>query len=165
MSQLTERLSEFRESLHAFMLMAAGADQTLLRERIALLDDTLAALAEPDLTDIPERDFSKGERGKYLEHRCAGCDHRWTGPLKGTELCGDCWRKAQPVVHQRPDLHTFEDHVELAPNYRVRYLHDPIFHALAHGMATLMGEHGLSLADVKAAGDIAEEIVDKRSAR
>jgi hypothetical protein len=31
-------------------------------------------------------------------HRCAGCDLRWED-LPGAELCGDCWRKAQPVVH------------------------------------------------------------------
>lgn len=31
-------------------------------------------------------------------HRCSGCGHRWDGPLNGAELCGDCWRKAQPVV-------------------------------------------------------------------
>jgi hypothetical protein len=27
-------------------------------------------------------------------HRCSGCGHRWTGALKGAELCGDCWRSA-----------------------------------------------------------------------
>lgn len=31
-------------------------------------------------------------------HHCSGCGHRWSGP-PGTELCGDCWRKAQPAVH------------------------------------------------------------------
>lgn len=35
-------------------------------------------------------------------HRCVGCGHRWHGPLKGAELCGDCWRKAQPVLHAAP---------------------------------------------------------------
>lgn len=28
-------------------------------------------------------------------HRCSGCGHRWEGPLKGAELCGDCWRTKQ----------------------------------------------------------------------
>jgi hypothetical protein len=32
-------------------------------------------------------------------HRCSGCGHQWDGPLKGAELCGDCWRIAQPSVH------------------------------------------------------------------
>ena len=32
-------------------------------------------------------------------HRCSGCGLRWNGTLHGAELCGDCWRKAQPVVH------------------------------------------------------------------
>lgn len=27
-------------------------------------------------------------------HRCCACGHRWEGPLKGAELCGDCWRAA-----------------------------------------------------------------------
>lgn len=36
---------------------------------------------------------------KQEKHRCSGCGHRWEGELKGAELCGDCWRQAQPVVH------------------------------------------------------------------
>jgi hypothetical protein len=32
-------------------------------------------------------------------HRCSGCGHRWEGPLTGAELCGDCWRKGQAVIH------------------------------------------------------------------
>lgn len=42
-------------------------------------------------------------------HRCSGCGHRWSGlavksgrTTHGAELCGDCWRKAQPVVHAAP---------------------------------------------------------------
>ncbi|PYQ25555.1 MAG: hypothetical protein DMF56_27125 [Acidobacteria bacterium] len=33
-------------------------------------------------------------------HRCVGCGLRWTD-LPGAELCGDCWRTAQPHVHAR----------------------------------------------------------------
>lgn len=33
-------------------------------------------------------------------HRCSGCGLRWEGELPGAELCGDCWRKAQPVLHE-----------------------------------------------------------------
>jgi len=36
---------------------------------------------------------------KTLTHRCSGCDLRWVGDSVGAELCGDCWRKAQSVVH------------------------------------------------------------------
>jgi hypothetical protein len=32
-------------------------------------------------------------------HRCSGCGLRWDGDVTGAELCGDCWRQAQPVVH------------------------------------------------------------------
>ena len=32
-------------------------------------------------------------------HRCSGCGLRWNGSLHGAELCGDCWRNAQPIVH------------------------------------------------------------------
>lgn len=38
-------------------------------------------------------------------HRCSGCGHRWEDRPAGqgewtvAELCGDCWRKAQPVLH------------------------------------------------------------------
>lgn len=28
-------------------------------------------------------------------HVCPGCHYRWGGPLKGAELCGDCWRQSQ----------------------------------------------------------------------
>jgi hypothetical protein len=35
-------------------------------------------------------------------HRCSGCGHRWDGPLKGTELCGDCWRKGQSAIFAPP---------------------------------------------------------------
>jgi hypothetical protein len=42
------------------------------------------------------------------EHRCSGCGHRWSGELKGAELCGDCWRKGQAVIHgaeaERPTI-------------------------------------------------------------
>ena len=34
-----------------------------------------------------------------VPHRCSGCGHRWEGTAHGAELCGDCWRKAQPVLH------------------------------------------------------------------
>jgi len=34
-------------------------------------------------------------------HRCSGCFVSWAGipELNGAELCGDCWRKVQPVLH------------------------------------------------------------------
>jgi len=40
------------------------------------------------------------------QHRCSGCGHHWSFPegfrsATGAELCGDCWRKAQPVLHTR----------------------------------------------------------------
>ena len=31
-------------------------------------------------------------------HRCSGCGHRWEGPLRGAELCGDCWRTGQSAI-------------------------------------------------------------------
>lgn len=31
------------------------------------------------------------------KHRCSGCGHRWEG-TRGTELCGDCWRKRQARI-------------------------------------------------------------------
>ena len=36
-------------------------------------------------------------------HRCSGCGHRWDGELKGAELCGDCWRRAQPILHDKAE--------------------------------------------------------------
>lgn len=42
------------------------------------------------------------------DHRCSGCDHRWRGgpaapnEWTGAELCGDCWRRVQPILH-RPE--------------------------------------------------------------
>lgn len=31
--------------------------------------------------------------------RCDGCGYQWPGPWPPAHLCGDCWRKAQPVLH------------------------------------------------------------------
>lgn len=42
------------------------------------------------------------------DHRCSGCDHRWRGgpaapnEWTGAELCGDCWRRVQTLLH-RPE--------------------------------------------------------------
>lgn len=36
-------------------------------------------------------------------HRCAGCGLRWSGAPTVAELCGDCWRTAQPTVHAPKD--------------------------------------------------------------
>lgn len=48
-------------------------------------------------------------RAEGETHRCSGCGHRWQGLVvesgrtaTGAELCGDCWRKAQPVLHGPP---------------------------------------------------------------
>lgn len=35
-------------------------------------------------------------RASQQEHFCSGCHHRWEGDLTVVELCGDCWRNAQP---------------------------------------------------------------------
>jgi len=35
-------------------------------------------------------------------HRCSGCGLRWSETEAGSvaaELCGDCWRKVQPILH------------------------------------------------------------------
>ena len=59
---------------------------------IALLDLEVALLAA-DAGVLPAQ----------APHRCSGCGHRWEVPtgfiLNGAELCGDCWRKAQSVLH------------------------------------------------------------------
>lgn len=38
-------------------------------------------------------------------HRCSGCGLRWMTTQPGSvaaELCGDCWRKVQPILHALP---------------------------------------------------------------
>lgn len=52
------------------------------------------------LTDPPLPGGAPAPTAQEL-HRCSGCGHRWDGPLKGAELCGDCWRIGQPVIHQQ----------------------------------------------------------------
>lgn len=40
-------------------------------------------------------------------HRCSGCGLRWHTIQPGSaaaELCGDCWRKAQPILHAVPPV-------------------------------------------------------------
>ncbi len=39
-------------------------------------------------------------RAVQKAHWCSGCGHRWTEQLTVAELCGDCWRKAQPILHK-----------------------------------------------------------------
>jgi hypothetical protein len=38
-----------------------------------------------------------------IPHRCSGCGHRWAARLTVAELCGDCWRNAQTVLHSTVD--------------------------------------------------------------
>jgi hypothetical protein len=56
-------------------------------------DDTLAGYREAHrdkaLIDAAALDAST--------HRCSGCGHQWKS-VPGAELCGDCWRVAQPQV-------------------------------------------------------------------
>lgn len=68
-----------------------------------------ATSPDPTVSAPPNQTFVRGIEGPRPpretplataeKHRCSGCGHRWEGPLKGAELCGDCWRKAQPVLH------------------------------------------------------------------
>jgi len=49
----------------------------------------------------------RGEPERGSECRCSGCGLRWAAPegfvtSTGATLCGDCWRKAQPVLHAQP---------------------------------------------------------------
>jgi hypothetical protein len=62
-----------------------GTFTTLSGETLNEMDAAADALAERDKLNT-------------IEHFCTGCHHRWEGDLKGAELCGDCWRKAQGVV-------------------------------------------------------------------
>jgi hypothetical protein len=50
------------------------------------------------------------------EHMCSGCHRRWTGELTGAVLCGDCWRKAQGVVHGIDRVTKSMGGVELQPD-------------------------------------------------
>ena len=61
------------------------------RDVVEVLIEQLAALAASS---------QAAETG--TSHRCSGCAHRWDGPLVGAELCGDCWRKVQTVLHAPP---------------------------------------------------------------
>jgi hypothetical protein len=56
-------------------------------------------LCEPCFTKASQLPPSPAGEGAQETHRCSGCGHHWDGPIKGAELCGDCWRRAQPVLH------------------------------------------------------------------
>lgn len=47
-------------------------------------------------------------------HRCSSCGHRWESDLKGAELCGDCWRTAQPVLHGVAGAHVVVDRLDVS---------------------------------------------------
>jgi hypothetical protein len=53
----------------------------------------------------PSRVSPVGPTGKDYPHRCSGCGLRWQTTAPGSvaaELCGDCWRKVQPILHASP---------------------------------------------------------------
>lgn len=89
---LRERLEELRVEMQQdarMSLEAAGAVTevcVLVKGYTIQIDVMLALLADASTGQEPQ------------EHRCAGCGHRWAGSLKGTELCGDCWRKGQNSI-------------------------------------------------------------------
>lgn len=59
-------------------------------------EGTMAECPNPDCTLI--REIGAAQPVAADTHRCSGCGHRWTG-LTAVELCGDCWRTAQPILH------------------------------------------------------------------
>lgn len=87
-------------------------------DRLAELVRTLPpATAETDGVDeMDERVRAHGDFADSLTpappsgtpHRCSGCGLRWQGPSHGAELCGDCWRRAQPALHASSGTPTLE---------------------------------------------------------
>jgi hypothetical protein len=67
-------------------------------------------LALLDTVPRPHRVTPPALRGEPETLRCSGCGTRWTSPegfiLAGVvHLCGDCWRKVQPILHASPAAH------------------------------------------------------------
>jgi hypothetical protein len=86
-------------------------EQTLVRDLVATLDAALTdfdtgnhSLARLFVHCVREALLALPvpATGPQLDHRCSGCGHRWDGTLRGAELCGECWRRAQPVLHAVP---------------------------------------------------------------
>jgi hypothetical protein len=70
-------------------------------------------------------------RGEPETLRCSGCGARWTSPegfiLAGVvHLCGDCWRKAQPILHASPAAHADIAQAVPPPDHREAPLDVPL---------------------------------------
>jgi hypothetical protein len=71
---------------------ATTAEQYAVPAWNAAIDAALALLAPTPGETAPD----------HTDGWCSGCGLRWKGDLSCTELCGDCWRKVQPILHAAP---------------------------------------------------------------
>lgn len=106
-------VSDETESIFAPQQVTPMEDLRLILRALGCFDGAMPISPhEVVLTKvIPAIEALKSQR-----HWCSGCGHRWKGPLKGVELCGYCWRTAQPVVHRKP---VFPENREIREGERV----------------------------------------------
>lgn len=88
-SVIVRRLAEGQEPIPAATIVSGRS-----------FDDVIKALEAAALESQGRASQSDARQPGVDVHRCSGCGHRWEGALKGAELCGDCWRKSQPVLHR-----------------------------------------------------------------
>jgi hypothetical protein len=85
--------------------------------KVRLIIERFRALGGiPEMCDLAWQLCEENEqlRAQAKQHRCSGCGLRWDISAKGAELCGDCWRRAQPILHatvpaQEPPADAHED--------------------------------------------------------
>jgi len=64
------------------------------------------------------------EANPELDRRCVGCGHRWHSNHCICELCGDCWRRVQPVLHGTPELDALREALTTILDWRERDRND-----------------------------------------
>lgn len=127
-------------------------------------DDDCSFGACPHHDCVLVRDAAAGET-----HRCSGCGLRWEGELSGAELCGDCWRLAQPVFHAagetREDEATAADcyaFMRSAPQpFRVEVDHGGCEHCAAGKTWTVVGPDDVALSRSYEESDEAEYLCNE----
>jgi hypothetical protein len=87
---------------------------------------------------ILEAALSTGAVPQPTRHRCSGCGHLWDARTTTAELCGDCWRRVQHVLHAGSVGADLDTARTLARTHRMP--RDPFAEQLSEAILSLASE-------------------------
>jgi hypothetical protein len=87
---------------------------------------------------ILEAALSAGAAPQPTRHRCSGCGHLWDARTTTAELCGDCWRRVQHVLHAGSVGADLDTARTLARTHRMP--RDPFAEQLSEAILSLASE-------------------------